>query len=75
MKSTIFPLLLFVSKSTSYAQYIRGAADIMTAPALSKEKHNDESRTLNTRIIGGESVSGEDSSYAVSLNDGNRSHF
>lgn len=76
MKSTILPLLLSVSACTSCAQYIRGAADSITASTLSKEEHNYESRALNDRIIGGESVTGgEDSTYAVSLKDRKGNHF
>mmetsp|Transcript_377 Transcript_377/g.497 ORF Transcript_377/g.497 Transcript_377/m.497 type:complete len:311 (+) Transcript_377:42-974(+) len=76
MKSTIFPLLLAaVSTSTSCAQYIRGAVDGLNAPALSNENHSDESRTLNTRIIGGVNIGGEDTSYTVSLKDEKGNHF
>lgn len=74
MKSTILLLLLSVS-STSCAQYIRGAADSGNTPANTNGKHDDESRTLNTRIIGGEYVNEEDGSYTVSLKDGKGNHF
>jgi secreted trypsin-like serine protease len=63
MKATILLLLSSVS-STSCAQYIRGA-----------HWDNDNSRTLNTRIIGGEHIREEDGAYTVSLKDGKGNHF
>ena len=74
MKSTILLLLLSVS-STSCAQYIRGADGPNAATTHTIKKHSDESRKLNTRIIGGDNVNTVDGNYTVSIKDGNGNHF